>query len=200
MLNNTNLEKWFCLNKSIVHPKLVSIPLGITNKDEPNSRIHKIIGNTDRIYEISNKPKIIKNLVYLNISASTFPKERKRIIELYKDKDWVTQGKTNKSENGHYNFLYEVYSHKFVFSPRGNGVDSHRLWESLYLRSIPIVKKCIEMEDFYDMPILFVDSWEDITKEYLDKKYQEIINKTFNLEKLKIDYWLKLIEKTINIV
>jgi len=193
ILENSNLQVWFCQNLDIIHPKLISLPIGITNKDEPNSLVHKIIGNTDRIFDISKTPKKIKNLVYMNFTIETYPHERKDIYNLYKDISWVTVGNNNISEQGHYNFLNEIYSHKFVFAPRGNGIDTHRLWESLYLRSIPIVKKCIGMEMFYDLPILFVDNWDNITEQFLNEKYEEIINNTYPLEKIKIDYWLNLI-------
>ena len=193
LLNNDNLSKWFCQNLNIKHPKLISFPLGITNKDEPNSIIHQFIGNTDRIYTISKTPKIIKNVVYMNFSIHTYPNERQNIHNLYKNKSWVTTNTPVISEDGHYTFLNEIYSHKFVFAPRGNGIDTHRLWESLYLRSIPIVKKCLCMEQFYDLPILFVDDWNNITEDFLNKKYDEMMNKTYPLEKLTIDYWMKLI-------
>jgi hypothetical protein len=198
ILNNQNLQIWFCQNKNIQHEKLFSIPIGITNKDEPNSYIHEVLGNTDRLFTISKTPKQIKNLVYLNCTISTYPNEREKIYELYKNENWVTNGIKDVSEDGHYNFLNEIYSHKFVFAPRGNGIDTHRLWESLYLRSIPIVKKCIGMEDFYDLPILFVDDWENITEDFLNKKYEEIMSKEYPLEKLKISYWIDLISNIIN--
>jgi len=193
ILNMTNMTRMFSQNVNIKHPKLFSLPIGITNKDEPNSRIHEIIGNTDRIYEISKTPKKIKNLAYMNITISNFPRERQQINHLYGNKNWVTVGKSDISEKGHYNFLSEIYEHKFCFAPRGNGIDTHRLWESLYLRTIPIVKKCLAMEQFYDLPILFVDDWDNITEDFLNKKYEEIINKKYPLDKLKINYWLNLI-------
>jgi hypothetical protein len=49
------------------------------------------------------------------------------------------------------------------------------------------------MEEFSDLPILFIDKWEDITEEFLLKKYEEIIKKEYNLDKLKFSYWRKKI-------
>ena len=195
ILENPNIKKWFCENKNIQHPKLVSLPIGITNKDEPNSFVHSIIGNTNRIIEISKTNKTIRNLVYMNFSICNFPEEREKIYHLYKNKSWVTVGTTNISENGHQLFLEDIYSHKFCFAPRGAGIDTHRLWESLYLRTIPIVKKCIAMEDFFDLPILFVDNWENLTEDFLNEKYNEIMQKDFPLEKIKIDFWLQYIKQ-----
>jgi len=198
ILQNSTLKMWFCQNLDIKHPKLMSIPIGITNKDEPNSLIHQIIGNTDRIFDISKTQKVIKNLVYMNFTIDTYPFERRHIYNLYKDKSWVTVGNSNISEKGHYKFLDDIYSHKFVFAPRGNGIDTHRLWETLYLRSIPIVAKCLGMEMFSDLPILFVDNWDNITEDFLNEKYIEIMDKSYPLEKLKIDYWLNLINAHID--
>ena len=56
------------------------------------------------------------------------------------------------------------------------------------------------MEDFYDLPILFVDDWDNLSEEYLNSKYDEIMSKEYNLEKLKINYWNNLIlEKFSNL-
>ena len=139
--------------------------------------------------------KTIQNLVYMNFSISNFPEERENIYHFYKDKSWVTIGTTDISENGHQRFLEDIYSHKFCFAPRGNGIDTHRLWESLYLRTIPIVKKCIGMEDFYDLPILFVDDWENLSEDFLNERYNEIMQKEYPLEKIKIDFWLQYIKQ-----
>lgn len=53
------------------------------------------------------------------------------------------------------------------------------------------------MEDFYDLPIIFVDDWENITEDFLNEKYEEIISKEYPLYKLKVSYWF---EKITNIL
>jgi len=140
ILNNNNLKIWIAQNKNIQHAKLFSLPLGLTNGEEPTD-LHHLIGNLQKNFCLIPKtPKNITNLVYMNFSIETFPNERQKVYELYKNKSWVTNDVYEISENGIINFLNKIYSHKFVFAPRGNGIDTHRLWESLYLRSIPIVK------------------------------------------------------------
>lgn len=199
ILNLSNLKLWICQNKNVSHPKLISIPIGITNYDEPNSKIHKIIGNTDKLYNIAQQSKNIENLVYLNITVKNFPKERKKIVSLYSDKKWVTFDKPDQTNMGHTNFINKIRNHKFIFAPRGNGIDTHRIWEAIYLKTIPIVKKCIGMENFYHLPILFVDTWDDITEEYLNLKYEEINNKKHDLSMVNINYWYKLLIEISNI-
>jgi hypothetical protein len=52
------------------------------------------------------------------------------------------------------------------------------------------------MEDFNDLPILFIENWEDITEDFLNEQYEIIMNKTYNLEKLDVNYWLNLIKNS----
>ena len=192
ILNLPRLKCWFCANKNIEHPKLHSIPLGITNKDEPATRgRHKIIGNTDRIYEIAQNPPAYKptKLAYLNLCVTNYTYERERIMVLLANKQWITHEVPEITESGHHNFLSKIHDHKFTISPRGNGLDTHRLWESLYLGTIPIVKKHLSMKDFEDLPILFVNEWEDVTEDFLKEQYDLMMKKTYNMKKITITYW-----------
>ena len=59
--------------------------------------------------------------------------------------------------------MEDLSKHKFCISPPGNGVDCHRTWECLYLGVIPIVEKSPHMSYFDDLPILFVDNYDNIS-------------------------------------
>jgi hypothetical protein len=65
--------------------------------------------------------------------------------------------------------------------------------EALYLGTIPIVKKCIAMEQFYDLPCVFIDDWSEVTEEFLHEKYEEIMNRDYDLDKLYVSYWNRAI-------
>jgi len=113
---------------------------------------------------------------------------------MFKNENWVT----NKQNVPWKKYYDGIASHKFVISPRGNGVDCHRTWEALYLRTIPIVKESICMNEFRDLPILFVKNWEEISYNYLYEKYEEMSSKFYDLSKMKISYWEKIIKECIN--
>ena len=193
LLNKQNIRKWFCQNMNILHPKCIALPIGITNKDEPTIPVCKIIGDTRRIMEVRDQKISIRNIAYLNINVSSYPNERDKIVDLYKDKEWVTyvspKKTTSLTPDDHKSFLENIRHHKFCFAPRGNGIDTHRIWESLYLGTIPIVKRCIAMSQFEDLPILFVDDWDNITPEWLEDKYEEIRKKQYPMYKLNVSYW-----------
>jgi len=63
--------------------------------------------------------------------------------------------------------------------------------------SIPIVKRHIAMNDFSDLPICWINDWSEVTPEFLDSELKRIQSGIFNMEKLKIGYWIKSIQDSI---
>jgi hypothetical protein len=61
----------------------------------------------------------------------------------------------------------------YTLCPIGNGIDTHRFFEAIYLNSIPIVVKTnTNFDKLYNIfPCILVDKWEDITKELLINNY-----------------------------
>ena len=46
---------------------------------------------------------------------------------------------------------------------------------------------------YEDLPVLLVDEWTDINESLLNKTLDEFKDKQFNYDKLKMDYWVKLV-------
>jgi GT2 family glycosyltransferase len=194
-----NPKIWYTVNKQTIRSNVYSLPLGITNNTD-ESPIHSIYGDLDSMITIMNDNKYErKNLVYMNFNINTYPQERQVVYNLFCDKIWVTIGETINSLEGRTNYLRDIKKHDFILCPRGNGIDTHRLWESLYMGSIPIVKRDIAFKDFEDLPICFVDDWSDINEEFLKAEKNRIKNTTYNLEKLKIGYWIDNIRSSIHV-
>ncbi len=191
-LDLPSLQKWFGQNMTVIHPKAVQVPIGISNKCPGCPGCPACLVDTQLLCTIAARSKpTTPCLAYLNISAHNCPQERDGIIEKYADKDWVTYQSPSISEAGHRNFLEMIHSHKFVFAPRGNGIDTHRMWEALYLRTIPIVKRTEGLSQFEDLPILFVDSWQDISPQWLEKKYEEFMSAKYPLDKITLRHWCR---------
>lgn len=57
-----------------------------------------------------------------------------------------------------------VDSFDFIVCPRGNGIDTHRLWESLYRGRIPILIQSEHTQYFkdLDLPLLLLKSFDEI--------------------------------------
>lgn len=186
-------QHWYTVNKEVNHPNIHAIPLGITN-DCDDSSIHRIFGNTDIMIDVMKLPRDIKNLVYMNIS-NTHP-ERRNVLNMFKDKSWVTYKTSVMTLEGRKSFLTDVRNHTFVLCPRGNGVDTHRLWETLYMGSIPIVQRHLALDEFSDLPICWIQDWNEVTENFLHKEQERILQTSWNMDKLKFSYWKNIILNT----
>lgn len=177
----------FATNNESITNNAISLPIGVTSTSHCD-----IIGNINIICEQFKKEKQTTNLCYLNFNPKTHMQERVKVINKFKNCHWVTSGKFNRTHDGHKVFIEEIYNHKFIFCPRGNGVDTHRLWMSLYLGSIPIVKRDKILKPFEFLPILFIDDWDEITEEFLQQKYKEIHSKKYDFNILTMSYWKEI--------
>lgn len=194
-------SKWFSVNTQ--SSRVTGIPLGITNNTD-ESPLHRIYGNTLMMLEVAQTPREIKNLVYLNFSRfnpecfiPSYEFERVPLYEMLHSKPWVTCGQPVNTFEGRKEFLKEIRNHEFVLCPRGNGVDTHRLWETLYMGSIPIVKNDIAHSEWQDLPILFINDWNEITEERLLAEKKRIESTSWNFEKLRVGYWIDRIRRSI---
>lgn len=183
-----NVIKWYTQNLNISHDKMKPIPIGLEN-----DRWFVDINKKDKMIKKSEEPRHHYNLAYMNFSINTNPSKRTQPYQLFKEKSWVT---TDMGTNGTNfdQYIDNVYNHKFVICPEGNGIDTHRFWETLYMGSIPIVKRNILAEELYSyFPVLIVDNWEDVSEWLLNKEYDEIerIKSTYDgdQEMLTFEYW-----------
>ena len=188
-----NLKHWYCQNKEVSNEKLIGIPIGLENmtprvsEASQNGRFSTAHG-TDKashINELAHNNIDHSNLVYLNFNINTRVTERKFVYELLEKELWMTI----KSSVDWKEYYSDIATHKFVVSPRGNGVDCHRTWEALYLRSIPIVRRSLHMEEFSDLPILYIDDWREVTEDFLLDNYDEMATRQYDLSKMKTSYW-----------
>jgi|LauGreDrversion4_2_1035121.scaffolds.fasta_scaffold275706_2 hypothetical protein len=193
---SSRFDKIFCINRCNKNENTFGLPLGITN-DCDDSLLHKIYGNKEIMIEVINQNIDKSNLSYMNFNISNYPIERQFVFDKFKNENWVVIGDIGTSLDSRIKFLQDIKSSKFVFCPRGNGVDTHRIWESLYMGSIPIVIYEETHHLFNDLPILFIKDWSEITEEFLNEKYDEYNKKSWNLEKLKIEYWTNFIKNNI---
>jgi len=190
-LINKNAKMIFCSNCHRGNETAFSLPIGISNK---TNYVH---GETDIFPVLLKTPKMKYNWVYMNMAIYTYPVERQKVFDMFKGFSWVTNEKPQLNSQHRNNFLSQIYNHPFVLCPRGNGTDTHRIWETLYLKSIPIVKMEIGYQDFTDLPILFVNDWSEVTLDYLIQQYDIIHSKEWNMEKLTMTWWKNEILKYV---
>ena len=177
ILNLPKIKKWYAQNVKFEHLKLNSIPIGIANPQYKH-------GNKLLLEKIKNNNLIKSNLLYINFNTNTNPGQRNHIYNIFKDLPNDCNKNLTQEE-----YLKNIAKSKFCISPPGNGTDCHRIWECIYMDTVPIVKKDIAFAQFEDLPILFIDNWEEINNEYLLDKYNKIINER-KKDKIYIEYWI----------
>jgi hypothetical protein len=134
------------------------------------------------------QPKSYKNQVYMNFNINTNPGKRELPYNILKNKPWVTVRMGANGQN-YDDYLDNIYNHKFVICPEGNGIDTHRIWECLYMGTIPIVSDNINNAFYRGLPICIVDDWGKITEDFLDSSYGVISARAVSFEKLTFNYW-----------
>jgi hypothetical protein len=162
-----------------------------------NEMVHKIpIGFNDHSTEVLEKEDFTfnqkDNLVYMNFKPHHHV-ERTPCFDYFKKFDWVITESNILPINDFYNTLRTF---KYCISPRGTGIDTHRLYESLLYGVIPIVTKSCLDELYHKFPILIVDKWEDVTYDFLVDNYEQRISDYFkwleeNPNWYKSDIWIK---------
>lgn len=178
-----NIKKWFGQNNYIKHDKVVTLPIGIARKKYSH-------GNVDLLSHFSKN--VEKHfLCYKNFSINTNLTERTLV-----DNITCTNGIKMSPPCNQIEYLSFVSKSVFTISPPGNGIDCHRIWESLYLKTIPIVKFHPALECFKDLPILFVNSWNEVNIDFL-KKNVNYINSHKKIDKLSFNYWYNFIKSYV---
>jgi hypothetical protein len=128
-LKNKSLNKLFVQNLNIQDPKAILLPIGLANKQWSH-------GNKDLLYKKmveTYKYKKTKNL-YINFNENTFG-YRKDIKKFLIQNNF----EISNSDKSFQDYIEELSKHRYALVPRGNGLDTHRFWECIYLGVIPIV-------------------------------------------------------------
>ena len=148
-------------------------------------------------------PSVEKDsLVYCNFSVNTHP-VRAQVLDALQSKAFVCfkhMGDFLNYELSHADFYRELSRAKFSIAPRGNGIETFRMWDSLYLGTVPIVvSEAYFHQQLLDLPILFLPDYEALRKleaEELESIYQGMLERKWNYRKLYIEYWLEQVHRS----
>lgn len=185
LINHPTTLEIYAQNVNIIpNDKVNLLPIGIAN----NMFKH---GDLKQLYSVMSmcfKYKKI-NGVYTNIDVNTFP-YRKVFV------DGINKNEIEKLEFKKY--LEKLSTHLFATCIRGNGIDTHRFWECLYLNVVPIiiVNKHTRMTNFYkylelnEIPCCKISSIEEFNNTNFSQELYDTFMKTFSSEKLKIKNYI----------
>lgn len=163
MLNNSYLQKWFCTNPPVQHPKIIGIPIGFEEMDRlggnqlvlkqarsqripVQKRSNKILLPYHTLNTNSRRKKLVKSLAKLPfVDAQINPLPFERYLEL-------------------------IGRYQYCIALDGSGIDTHRNYECLLMDVIPITISSTIENIFQDwqLPGIFIESWDKINRSFYD--------------------------------
>ena len=193
ILNNKFLQKWFVQNLNFENEKLINLPIGLDYQSRWGG--NNIFGK-DKMLPFEQEKFLIDTFInsqnvnerrFLAYSNWHFLLSDERKLCLKKiDKSICFFQNTRPYREITWKKQIEF---AFVLCPEGSGIDTHRIWEAIFLGSIPIVKKNGIINLFNDLPVIIINNWNEINIHYLKDKYEKIINKKFDFSSLFLKYW-----------
>jgi hypothetical protein len=175
----------FAQNCSIIgDAKYKVLPIGIENLRGGRSglkKFHSPVSNHEILYKVYLPPMAPTNPIRFEILNSALVNHKYfEVDRIYKNEQ---------------SYFSSVKKYKFVFCCEGNGFETHRIWETLYQGSFPVMleSKWSRSLSTLNLPILIVKSISDINdsilQDFLSKNM--LFNPVFE-EKLWIYYWRNL--------
>lgn len=149
---NLNLKHIYTQNCEVVHDKVTPLPIGIANTmwDHGNLSIwEKVL--------LSLQPRKTRN-IYFYFNTLTNSDKRERCFRIIKE-----QVEPAEYTSDYHEYLSLLSTYKYAICPEGNGLDTHRFWECLYLGVIPICLKN-KVTEYYakKVPMVLLNDWREL--------------------------------------
>lgn len=182
----SSIELYLCQNfASDTNSKVKTLPIGLENirlGRTGRKKYHRQNLNLDKKCKVLIPPMSPTNAV------------RQEILYISKNLDSNFEVFTSLLSEKEYFKLVKQF--KFVLCCEGNGYDTHRVWETLYQGSFPVLLRTAWSETLreYALPILIVEDLKQIDTKLLEDFAKR--NAGFNpalKEVLWMPYWDKLI-------
>jgi hypothetical protein len=176
ILQNPNIKRWIGVNIPVRHPKLCKVPIGVIE----HSRMADAYGN----------------LTTLHASRLAWNEKADTVCVPYHKSTHADRTLASTLPRLPFTeYMRAIGSHKFVVCMRGNGLDTHRVCETLLMGSVPVILHSVLDDMYSQFPCLLVDSFESIdtsTFTWDEDKYQQFLNMFW----LKPAFWQQFIDES----
>ena len=159
IFQNSNIKHVLGMNMLSNHPNTIGIPAGLANPMWPH-------GDTKTFFTFCQSLKKRKR-IYAGGLSNTHP-SRVPLQRLLSD---LRFAKNMQARHDFATHLCLLGQSSHVICPRGNAVESHRLWETLYMGGIPVITKQELHAALPTQLCLVLDSWEELRQ--LDLAFPE---------------------------
>lgn len=187
-----NIFCWFAENLDIntETQKLQALPLGIENKRYFNNG--KLSHFKTSLVRKNSMEK--EKLVLSSFAPHTNFERRAKVAEIVENINYIDI----KTYPNHKEFIQNLSKYKFNICPPGMGYDTHRFWETLMVKAVPIVLRSNVINHFLkiNIPMIVLEDWNELynLQVYeLEELYEKLRINFQNDEYLYFEYWLKKI-------
>ncbi len=165
-----------------------------------DSPLHAILGNEQHFIEaaiMSEWSSKFCNSIYLNFTIGNNVHERMEIIDLLRNQTNVRMDSPKQDSQGRIEYLANLRKYDFVPCPIRNGVDTHRIWETLYMGGTPVIKSNPVFAPLVaKLPVVQVSKWQELLDyDHMFKKWKTLQSKKYSFQELSLDYQLWRIKK-----
>lgn len=187
LTENGTFRRVYAQNLLEGHPRVAPLPLGLENRFRQNHGLPRNFTQARKNLP-TKKPRIM-----WSFNKNTNPREREA-AEKALQRASVTDHVGWLSSWKHLEVLTQ---YSFVACPSGNGLDTHRVWEALYLECVPIVTRSYPYEYFaaLGMPLWILNSFDEL--ESLEEAELTDIYRTFRPKFDSPTLWLPYWESVI---
>ena len=162
--------------------KISLLPAGFKNKRYGSKEYNRLIKHL-----LTKKSKPIKINKIMGAFSLDTHSDRVSLNNIIKNSDVVDNYKHLDTRE----YFNKLAQYKYSICPRGTGLDSYRIWESLLVNTIPITLETPFSKNLksYGIPIILLNNWQDILNFNENILSQNNFDdQSFN-KFVKFDYW-----------
>lgn len=186
---NPELKVVWSMNIPTDAPDFKALPIGLTN-DTSESKFHSIFGNQKHISAALEEENRSQPGVVASFNWRTSARARLRLMLQSKINPIISWTDPEFSVRGRIRYLRAIRKAGFALCPRGNGLDTHRIWETLAVGAIPILlSRHVPgwMKSEAAIPRIELKSWSQVTSLDLIELQQSM--PPIDPYILSADYW-----------
>jgi hypothetical protein len=167
LLSLDNLITWAGHNLWKLADNMLTIPIGFseTGQNRPQSEVWPDTSAYEKDMKIVLTPLSNTNAERHSINLDKFKNVKKYIEKV-----------------PYFNYLEILAKSEYSICPRGNGVDTHRVYESIAMNSVPIVRPGMLSSLYQDLGCIEIENWDALDETALT------LNK-LNRDAIYLDYW-----------
>lgn len=160
ILEHPMVNVWYTQNYdgSMNHPKIRPLPIGLDLHFGFNIAAEKRLTPLFRAAAESAIPAERQDAVFVGALGNTNPER----AVMYAALESTPHVIFSNQRVDYVDAMREYGRYRFAVSPRGNGIDCHRTWELLTMRTIPILLTSSIDSLFEKLPVVIVKDWAEV--------------------------------------